>query len=58
MAEQFQVKELRLIWDEVNDFANLLSTFEKAFLTLDSDDEREWLPNAKGNFSVKSFYSY
>lgn len=42
----------------MNDFANLLSTFEKAFLTLDSDDEREWLPNAKGNFSVKSFYSY
>lgn len=67
VAEQFQVTGGKLIWnlnlrsdlrdEEVTDLTTLLSMPEKVFLTLESDNERLWSLDVKGELLIKSFYS-
>ena len=42
---------------EISDFATLLGMLNKFYLSVDRSDVRIWKPDAKGQFSVESFYN-
>ena len=43
--------------DEVTEYVRLLSLLNKIYLSLGQRDVEIWMPDAKGHFSVKSFYN-